>query len=388
MSLVDPACHPYTCPGRYVHIGVPFGFVDDMRRDTQAKLEQTDLDWLHQHGAGYDWAQVVRPNPAWDAQKRADATLFLKLSAEVLARKHYRDQKGSYTPYTSDALCTKCYGWNTKPWEWKGVRSAPRRMDSALPVPWHYPLHIINCGMLKDAGVIDSPADCSREKLEVESTYQDWWIAKRLKQKKKHARAMMTVKIVHQVAWAVLSIAASVVAGPLGAAFAGTSGTLMQLQTSGSELETREILIMVATSLAAVVGGAAATVAASASAAAAGSVSAAATLAAAQTVSTTAVVLKAAISMASTTLEVIEGLDAQKEARQDIAEQRDRVLALNQRVAELIELRESLDLVVAAINETKAEIARLKALAGPSKATYALLAASGLAFAMLLTRRR
>lgn len=94
-----------------------------------------------------------------------------KIEAELAAREAYASDPGAYRPWTADRICTPCVaqgaraatGFRNMPWSWKGIRAIP---DPQEPGLWY-----MTCGMLKDAGVIATQADCDRENAEAMSMY-------------------------------------------------------------------------------------------------------------------------------------------------------------------------------------------------------------------------
>ena len=146
-----------------------------------------------------------------------------KIQQELAARSAYANDPNAYHPWTGDRLCTPCVAFRSMPWDWKGIHATP---DPADPGRWY-----MTCGMLKDAGVIASQADCEREQRDVIQAYLSFQ-ARLERAAKQDAQRRFTSGLVMSAIFALASFGVGAALGAASAAGVIATTTLSLLSTA------------------------------------------------------------------------------------------------------------------------------------------------------------
>jgi hypothetical protein len=194
-------CTPYTCVGVYVPPWVPDEVVAHLTEDARAKLQANDeVELAHR---GWPIFTPIVPPPEWDAQRQENALNYMKLIAENGARRHAgAAQSSAYSPWQSDMVPIINCDWGapgvTKgrgPWAWHGVQAMQNKL--AFGSGW-----VISCGMLKDAGLVNTADECLREREAAAAEF-----ARCREKASDPGSARKTAAVVTQVLMAVVSLA-------------------------------------------------------------------------------------------------------------------------------------------------------------------------------------
>jgi hypothetical protein len=156
-------CTPYTCVGVYVPPWVPDEVVAHLTEEARAKLQANDeIELAHR---GWPIFTPIVPPPEWDAARQQNALDYMKLVAENGARRHAGlTHSSAYSPWQSDMVPITNCDWGAPgvtqgrgPWAWHGVQAMQNKL--AFGSGW-----VISCGMLKDAGLVNTADECLRER--------------------------------------------------------------------------------------------------------------------------------------------------------------------------------------------------------------------------------
>jgi len=149
-----------------------------------------------------------------DASKADDA---VKLEMELQARRAYISDPSMYHPWTGDRLCTPCTLFRTGPWSYHGVRAI--KDTSFVGTPDDAQRFFLTCGMLKDVGVISDRAGCDAVEAELTQKYNQY-IIERERAAKRTAKSNQLMGYIRLAMEVVVTVVATVVTGPGGAAVA------------------------------------------------------------------------------------------------------------------------------------------------------------------------
>jgi hypothetical protein len=298
------------------------------------------------------------------ASYREDSSMaadLAKLVAEVASREAYEKNPSSYHPWTYDEICGACVAARSGRWGWRGVQAVKGLRDPKL--------YSLTCGMLKDAGAIESAEDCAREDTAATKTYVRYME----KLAKSRAKGELTNMIVFSALVTAMSAgigaAAGIAAGTaaVGFAVASAASTAMSVGAayakdpkSFNARQGIEALAQAAASLIPIVG-------------------------------EVGVAIKLCVDAALTALRFEEYLKSRGEITDAIEAQQDRVDALTARLRDLIQARATLDEIVSETARIKAELDAIMAereSAAPSPVGKVALAAAIVLGAALLAGGR
>lgn len=149
-----------------------------------------------------------------------------KLNAELEARASYAATPTAWRPWTADLVCTPCHVFRSMPWSYHGVH-ARKASDSSFT---------LTCGMLRDAGVISDKAGCEAVDAELTQNHERFIFWAEIKAKR-DAKKAQTMGYVMAGLAVVMSVAATAVGGPAGAAL---MAAFLSLQKTASAIANGE----------------------------------------------------------------------------------------------------------------------------------------------------
>jgi len=340
-----------------------FGFITGERTRLIAKVTSTGYTKLVQSG----WLHYEDCPFPLAPEFLTDAERLVRYDAEWQTRRQvqYAEPADAWRPWTDDQICQPCHyyftirrnkptlhtggGWTGRGgaaagWKWAGINSLPIGLTANNA-------HVITCGMLRDAGVITSAAECMEQDYLAQSAYRTRW-EEILKDRMKVSRWERNWGYYAMAAQVITTIAATVLAGPAGtAAGAAMMAASTAVQNGGIDWKDGMDIGIAATGLIPVVGG----------------------------------VLSASLSAIKTSIELIQTIDEIKDAKKEIKEKRSQLEAANQVVLQQIQDRAELWEIEEAVRVLKAQIAASKRDLGIQDLTpfYALGALAALAVVMV-----